>query len=71
MEHYFGIIKGFPAITELVNIKNGIPVKTSVTNVDLTRAIQHGNHSAVIEHMGLVWENCWKIFDEIAVLVFD
>ena len=28
VEHYFGNIKGFPAITELVDIiKNGVPVK--------------------------------------------
>ena len=41
MEHYIGDtgINGFPATTELVHIKNGVPVKTSVTNVDPTRAL--------------------------------
>ena len=38
VEHYFRNIKGFPAITELVDIKNGVPVKTPVSNLDLTRA---------------------------------
>ena len=66
VEHYFGNIKGFPAITELVDIKNGVLVKTLVSNLDLTRAMQCGNYSAVVEHMDLVWENCSKIFDEIA-----
>ena len=63
VEHYFGDIKGIPAITELVHIKNGVPIRTSVTNLDLTRAMQYGNHSAVVEHMDLVGE---KSFGRIA-----
>ena len=38
-EHYFGNMKGFSAIMELVDIKNGVSVKTSVTNLDPTRAM--------------------------------
>ena len=57
VEHYFGNIKGFPAITERVDIiNNGVPVKTSVTNLEPTRAMQYGNHSAVVEHTDLVWK---------------
>ena len=55
VEHYFGEVKGFPAITELIDImKNGVPVKTSVTNLDPSRVIRYGNHSTVLEHMDLV-----------------
>ena len=72
VEHYFGNIKGFPAITELVDIiKNGVPVKTSVTNLDPTKALRYGRHNAVVEHIDLVWE---KLFEDIRrnrVLVFD
>ena len=38
-EHYLWNVKGFPAITELVDIKNGVPVKTSVTNSNKSNAI--------------------------------
>ena len=63
VKHYFGNVKGVPAITELVDIiKNGVPVKTSVANLDPTREMQHGNHSTVVEHMDLVWE---KLFEDI------
>ena len=56
-EHYFGGDKGFPAITELIDIlKNGVPVKTAVANLDPSRAIRYGNHSTVFEHMDLVLE---------------
>ena len=71
VEHYFGHIKGFPAITELVDIKNGVPVKTSVTNVDPTRAMQYGNHSAVVEHMDLVWEQLFEDIRRNCVLVLE
>ena len=39
-KHYVGKNKGIPAIAELINIKNGVPVKTSVTNLNPTRAMQ-------------------------------
>ena len=72
VEHYFGDIKGFPAITELVDIiKNGVPVKTSVTDLDPTRAMQYGNHSTVAEHMDLVWEKLYEDVRRNRVLVFD
>ena len=64
-EHYFANIKSLPALTELVDIKNDVPVKTSITNLDPTRAMQYGNDSAVVEHKDVVWENCSKIFDKI------
>ena len=71
VEHYFGNIKGFPAITELVDIKNGVPVKTLVSNLDLTRAMQCGNYSAVVEHMDLVWEQLFEDIRRNCVLVLE
>ena len=72
VEHYFGNIKGFPAITERVDIiNNGVPVKTSVTSLDPPRAMQYDNHSAVVEHMDLVWENLFEDIRRNRVLVFD
>ena len=72
VEHYFGLIKGFPAITELVDIiKNGVPVKTSVTDLDPTRAMQYGNHSTVAEHMDLVWKKLYEDIRRNRVLVFE
>ena len=57
VENYFGGLKGFPALTELIDImKNGIPVKTAVTDLDHSRAIRYGNHSTMLEHMNLNWE---------------
>ena len=70
VEHYLGNIKSFPATTELVDIKNGVPAKTSVTNLDLTKAMQYGNHSAVVDHMDLVWEKVCEDIRRNRVLVF-
>lgn len=57
IKHYFGKVNGFPAIAEIIDIiTNGVPVYTSVTNVDPSRAIAHANHSTVLEYMNLVWE---------------
>ena len=72
VEHYFGNIKGFPAVTKLVDIiKNGVPVKTSVTILDPAREMQYGNHSAVVEHMDPVWEKLFENVRPNCVLVFD
>ena len=72
VEHYFGQVKGFPAITELTHImKNGVPVKTAVTNLDPSRAIRYGNHSTVFEHMDLVWEKMYEDVRRNRVLVFN
>lgn len=57
VEQCFADSKGVAAITELASIiKNGFPVKTSVSDLDLTRAMQYRNHSAVAEHMDLASE---------------
>ena len=67
VEHYFGNIKSLPAITELVDVtKNGVPLKTSVTNLELPRAMQYGNHSAVVEQMDLVWGKLYERYSTIS-----
>ena len=63
VKRYFGDVRGFPEIDELISIiQNGVLVNSTVTNRDPTRAVQYGNHSGVREHMDLVWE---KLFDDI------
>lgn len=54
VEHYFGDIKGFPAID---TIKNVVPVKPTVANLEPTKAMQYGNHSTELGHMDSVSEN--------------
>ena len=69
---HYGKFKGFPAIAELKDIiKNGVPVKTSVTKLNPTRAMQYGNHSTVLEHIDLVWEKLYEDIRRNRVLVFD
>ena len=64
-------MKTFAAITELIDImKNGVPVKTAVTNLDPSRAIRYGNHSTAFEHVDLVWEKRSKDVRRNRVLVF-
>ena len=72
VEHYFGRVKGFPAMTELIDImKNYVPVKTAVTNLDASRAIRYGNDSPVYEHIDLVWEKLYEEVRRNRVLVFN
>ena len=69
VEHYFGNTKDSPAITEFVDMKNGVPLKTSVTNLYLTRAMQYRDHSAMVEQMDLVWEKMYEDIRRSRVLV--
>ena len=69
IKRYFGDVKGFPEIGELIDIiQNGIPGNSTFTNFNPIRALQYGNHGCVREHMDLVWESCWTTFDEIGSL---
>ena len=57
VKHYFGKVKGFPGISNLVKIiKHDVPVVTSATSTDPRQALQYGNHSSIQEHMSTVWE---------------
>ena len=55
VEHYFDEVKDFPGMKKLIDImKNGVPVKTEVTNLNPSREIRYGNRSTIFEHMDLV-----------------
>ena len=52
IQQYFGYLKGFGAVDELVMIvTGGAPVHAAATGVDLERALQYGNHPSVNEHL--------------------
>ena len=56
VKHYFGKVKGFLGISDLVEItKHGVPVVTSATPTDPRQALQYWNHSSIQEHMSTVW----------------
>ena len=56
-KHHFRKVKGFPGISDLVEIiKHGVLVVTSATPTNPRQALQYGNHSSVQEHMPIVWE---------------
>ena len=68
VKHRFGEVKGFPGISDPVEIINhGVPVVTSATPTDPRQALQYGNHSSIQEHRSTVWENYVKMSDEIDV----
>ena len=72
VKRYVEDVKRFPETNDLIDIfQNGVPVNSTVTNLDPTTAFQYGNHSGVREHMDLGWK---KLFDDIRrnrVLVFS
>ena len=48
IQRYFGDLKGFGAVDELVMIvTGGVPVNAVASEADLERALQYGNHSSV------------------------
>ena len=58
LKGYFGDVKAFPEIGELIDIiQDNVPVNLTFTNLDPTRALHYGNHSVVRGKMDLVWEN--------------
>lgn len=71
VEHYFGKVKGFPDIAELIDIKNDVPAKTSVTNLNPSGAMRYGNRRTVPHHVDLVWEKLYQGIQRNRVLVFN
>ena len=57
IQRYFGDLKGFGAVDELVMIvTGGMPVNAVASGADLRRALQCGNHSSVTEHLPAIWK---------------
>ena len=55
-QQFFGDLKGFAAVDELIMIATGgVPVHAAATGVDLTRAFQYGNHPSANEPLPAVW----------------
>ena len=56
-QRYFGDLKGFGAIDELITIvTRGVQVKAAPPGVGLDRALQYGNHRSAAEHLPVIWE---------------
>lgn len=54
---YFGDLKGFPQINELITIvSGGEPVISPSSRADLETALQYGNHRGANEHLPLIWK---------------
>ena len=70
-KHHFEKVKGFPGISDLVEIiKHGVPVVTSATPTDPRQALQYKNYSSVQEHMPTVWEKLCEDVRRYKCLVF-
>ena len=55
IRRYFGEIKGFPKIDELITIvSGGVPVIAPPTQADLESALRYGNHRSAEEHLPLM-----------------
>ena len=56
IQRYFGDVKGFGAIDELVTIvTKGVPVKAAPRGSRLDRALKYGNHRSAVEHLLAIW----------------
>ena len=63
VQEYFGDRKGFPEIEKLLEIVGeGASAPTQDSVVDLTSALEYGNHRSVDDHLPQVWE---KLFDDV------
>ena len=57
LQRYFGGLKVFGAVDELVTIVTvGAPCTRRCDGANLERALQYGNHPSVNEHLPVVWE---------------
>ena len=57
IRRYFGELKGFPKIDELITIvSGGVPVIAPPSQADLESALRYGNHRSAEEHHHLIWE---------------
>ena len=61
IRRYFGELKGFPKIDELITIvSGGVPVIAPPSQADLENALRYGNHRSAEEHHHLIWEKSGK-----------
>ena len=57
IQRYFGDLKGFGAVDELITIvTGGGTVNAAATGVDFSNALQYGNHRSVTEHFPAIWK---------------
>ena len=57
IQRYFGGLKGFGTVDELVMIvTGGVPVKVVASEAGIERTLQYGNHSSVTEHLPAIHE---------------
>ena len=63
IKRYFGELKGFPKIDELITIvSGGVPVIAPPTRADLETALRYGNHRSAHDHLPLIWK---KIAEDV------
>ena len=56
-QRYFGDLKVFEAVDELVMIVTpGVPGNAVAAEEDLERALQYENYSSIAEHVPPIWE---------------
>ena len=71
VKYHFGKVKGFPGISDLVElIKHGVPVVTSATPTNPRQALQYGNQSSIQEHLFTVWKKLCEDVRRNRCLVF-
>ena len=57
IRRYFGELKGFPRIDELITIVSGsVPVIAPPSQADLESTLRYGNHRSAEEHLPLIWK---------------
>ena len=57
VRRYFGDLKRFPKINELITIMSGgVPVIAPPSQADLESALRYGNHRSAEEHFPLIWK---------------
>ena len=57
IQRYFGDLKRFEAVNELVVIvTGGEPVNAVASGADMESPFQYGNHSSVTEHLSEIWK---------------
>ena len=57
IQRYFGDQKGLEDVDKLITIvTGGVPVPAAATRVELTHALQYGNHRSALAHLPAIWE---------------
>ena len=61
IRRYFGELKGFSKIDELITIvSGGVPVIAPPSQADLENSLRYGNRRSAEEHHHLIWEKSGK-----------